>query len=255
MQLIDFEIPEFNNLQTDLTTLNYLGNTTLLSKRKVSIVGTRRPSHYTQNFTHLLAQGLSQRNIIVVSGAAMGVDGIAHKAVKESQTIAVVANGLDIRYPRVNSGLIKEIEQKGLMLSQFEKGYEARAYSFVQRNELVVALGEVLIITEASLNSGSMRSAEFAIKQNKKIYVLPHRLGESQGTQQLINQGLATPIYDIDSFLNNFGHINTQEDEILTFCKGNQNYESAYLQFGEKLLEYELEGKLLVNNGIITIIE
>ncbi len=254
MQLIDFEIQEFKNLTTDLSQLNFYGKTELLFKQKISIVGTRRPSQYTKNFTYQLAQGLSQRGIVIVSGAAMGVDAIAHQATQSMQTIAVVANGLDIRYPRVNQTLIKQIEQKGLMLSQFEKGYKAKPYSFVQRNELVVALGEVLIITEASLNSGSLRSAQFAIKQNKKIYVLPHRLGESEGTQQLIKEGYASPIYDIENFLNQFGTINKQEDDLLSFCQSNPNYESAYLQFGDTLLEYELDGKITINNGIISVI-
>lgn len=252
---IDFDIPELEAVENTFDTLNYIGNTQLLFKRKVSIVGTRRPNQYTRNLTAKLSQGLSNRGIVIVSGAAMGVDTIAHKSTTKTQTIAVVANGLDIRYPRVNDKLIQEIEKNGLMLSQFKQGHQARSYNFVQRNELVVALGDALIITEASLNSGSLRSAEFAIKQQKPIFVLPHRLEESEGTQQLIRNGLATPIYDLNAFLNRFGTLNNKEDKIIEFCKRNPNYESAYLQFGETLLEYELEGKIFVNNGIITILE
>lgn len=250
---IDFEIEEFNKISSNLT-LTYIGNTSLLHKQKVSIVGTRRPSNYTKTFTHKLSNELSKRGITIVSGAAMGVDAVAHRATQNANTIAVIANGLDIRYPSINKKLIEEIEQHGLMLSQYKEGEKARNYTFVQRNELVVALGEVLIITEADLNSGSLRSAQFAIKQNKPIYVLPHRLGESLGTQKLIHDGFAQAIYDINTFLDSFGTITQEEDEILLFCKNNPSYEQAFSQFEDKLLEYELEGKITINNGYITVV-
>lgn len=80
-------------------------------KKKISIVGTRRPSNYTKEFTYKLASKLSQNGICIVSGAAMGVDSIAHSGAGLNNTIAVVANGLDIRYPSVNKNQIIEIEK------------------------------------------------------------------------------------------------------------------------------------------------
>lgn len=256
IQTLTTHIKELENMKQYPKELFYIGNTQLLSKNKISIVGTRRPNSYTKKFTYELAQKLSNQNVCIISGAAMGVDALAHTGAGSHNTIAIVANGLDIRYPAVNTNIIKEIETKGLILSQFPPKQKARTYSFVQRNEMVVALGDILIVTQADENSGSLRSVEFALKMNKKIYTFPHRLTESRGTQDLIKKGLATVIYDIDEFIKSLG-LNVKEtfdDEILDFCKTYPTYDQAVLEFGEKIFEYELLGKINVNNGIISII-
>ncbi len=229
--------------------LYYVGDSKLLKRDKISIVGSRKPNQYTRNFTAKLAQALSARGICIVSGAAMGVDAIAHSSAGSSNTIAVMANGLDIYYPAVNKSLIKSIQENGLLISQFKEGERARSWSFVVRNEIVVALGKVLIVTQADIDSGTMRSVEYALKMKKDIYVLPHRIGESEGTQQLLKEGKAEAIYDIDSFADKFAKIEVVEDEIILFCKNSPTYEEAYALFGDKILEYELEGKLEILNA------
>lgn len=258
IHILDDTYNSFSQYNTLFQTLYYIGNPLLLLERKIAIVGTRHPNIYTQTMTRQLSLELSKRNMIIVSGAAMGVDALAHQSCLNSKTIAVVANGLDIRYPAVNKNLIKNIEQQGLMLSAFQLGHQARAYNFVQRNELVVAMSEAVIITQADLNSGSLTSAKFAQKHNKPIYVLPHRLHESLGTQELLHQGLAQPIYNLDDFCNTFSkqkdYQNIKEDSLLDFCKKNPSYEKAYEKFEDTLLEYELEGKIRVNNGFITVV-
>jgi len=251
---IDFHISELNQMKAYPNELYCIGDTSLLTKRKISIVGTRRPNSYTKKFTHELSQKLSNKNICIVSGAAMGVDALAHNGATAANTIAVVANGLDIRYPSVNKNLICQIETEGLMLSQFPPKEEARAYSFVQRNEIVVALGEILIVTQADRKSGSLRSVEFAQKMGKKIYVLPHRLNESLGTQDLLANGLAEVIYDIDTYIESLGFFQEEvlADEILGYCKKYPTYDEAVSKFGGKIFEYELLGKIKVENGIVT---
>lgn len=246
----------FSSMSKLPKNIYYKGDVNLLQKRKISIVGTRKPFSYTKQATHHLASKLSSLDIVVVSGAAIGVDAIAHNGANSHNTIAVVANGLDIRYPKINSKLIEDIENKGLVLSQVEDKISAKPYSFVLRNELVVALGEVLIITQADLNSGSLHSAKYAIKQNKEIYVLAHRAGESLGTNKLLEEGIAKPIYDIDKFIQKFGDYKseTQEDEFLNFCKNNPIYEKVLEKYKSKLFEYELSGKIKVENGQIYII-
>ncbi|NQY94482.1 MAG: DNA-protecting protein DprA [Campylobacteraceae bacterium] len=255
IKTIDFHIKQLENMKTYPLELFYLGNSTLLSQAMISIVGTRRPSSYTKKFTHELAQKLANQNIVIVSGAAMGVDSLAHNGAGVSNTIAVVANGLDIRYPAVNRNLISQIENKGLILSQFPQNEKARSYTFVQRNEIVVALGDMLIVTQADRNSGSLRSVEFALAMGKKIYTLPHRMGESLGTQDLLKRGLAEVIYDIDSFIENLGYKSEEqsEDDLLEFCKSYPTYDEAVSKFGEKVFEYELLGKIKIGNGVISL--
>jgi len=238
------------------STLFYKGNLELLQRPKVSIVGTRRPSNYTRQFTYCLANALAKRGVCVVSGAAMGVDAIAHAGAGEDNTIAVVANGLDIRYPAVNKALIEGIENKGLLLSQFNDGFKATGWSFVVRNELVVALGDILIVTEADLDSGSMRSVEYALKMGKEVFVLPHRLDESLGTSKLLNEMKATPIHHIETFASAFGQ-SVQEDipkdAFFYFCQTSPTFDESLKRFGDRVYEAELEGIITIHNGIVRL--
>ena len=257
IQKIENKIEELQEMSKYPSELYYLGNQSLLKKRKISIIGTRRPSTYTKEFTYKLSSKLSSQNICIVSGAAMGVDSIAHQGAGYSNTIAVVANGLDIRYPSINKNLISNIENNGLMLSAYKPGEKARNYTFVLRNEIVTALGEILIVTEADLKSGSLTSVNYALKMGKKVYTLPHRLNESLGTQDLIQKSLITPIYDIDKFIEEISgkEINKRiNDEILLYCSSNPSYDEAVSKYASKIFEYELEGKIKIENGKITVI-
>lgn len=237
--------------------LYYKGDLTLLIRPKVSIVGTRRPSVYTQNFTFTLAHALAGRGVCVVSGGAMGVDATAHRGAGENNTIAVAANGLDIRYPAVNRTMIASIEQNGLVLSQFEEGFKATNWSFVVRNELVVALGDLLVVTEAAADSGSMRSVEYALGMGKEIFVLPQRLDESSGTNRLLIEGKAAPIWDIEKFASRFGvaaESTIPKDEFFYFCQTSPTFDEAIAKFGNRVYEAELDGMISIHNGIIRIL-
>ena len=250
---VEFNIDELNSMKKYPKDIFYKGNLELLKREKISIIGTRRPSSYTKILTAKISSQLSKRGVCIVSGAAMGVDSISHQNAGANNTIAVMANGLDIKYPSVNKTIITSIENEGLTLSQFEEGFRATPWSFVVRNEVVVSLGDFLIVTEADLKSGSMRSVDFALKMGKKIYVLPHRLGESEGTNYLLKNSLATAIYDIDEFVSMFGSTCKQNsDNFLEFCKTNPTYEDGIKKFGDRVLEYELEGKIFIKNNIIS---
>jgi DNA processing protein len=235
-----------------------IGNQSLLERPKVSIVGTRRPSNYTKHFTFMLAQALRKRGVCIVSGVAMGVDAIAHNGANPENTIAVVANSLDVHYPAINRNLIKSIEQEGLMLSQFPSTFKATPWSFVVRNELVVALGDVLIVTEADENSGSMRSVEFALKMGKEIYVLPQRIDESRGTNKLLEEGLAKPIYNIETFADTYGvspkNDLVEKDDFFYFCQTTPTLDSAVERFNSRVYEAELEGIIAIENGLIRLL-
>lgn len=256
IEKINFPIPELQKMKKYPDELFYIGENSLLKKPKISIVGTRKPITYTKLFTAELAKKLSLAGVVVVSGGAMGVDAIAHQN-SLPNTISVMANGLSIHYPAINKNLICEIEKRGLVLSSYPNDATAKAYTFVQRNELVVALGEVLIITQADSGSGSLRSAEFALKMGKKIFVLPHRIGESEGTNGLLKRGFATPIFSVDSFLDEIGYGIKNEtllDPFLQFCKTNPTYDEAVEKFGGMVFEYELMGTIQIQNGIVVAI-
>lgn len=249
---LDFK--ELNYLKKRPKEIFYKGNLELLERKKVSIVGTRRPNQYTKEFTLSLANELAKRGVVVVSGAAMGVDALAHKGAGANNTIAVVANGLDIRYPAVNKNLIKSIEESGLVLSMFQEGFRATRWSFVVRNELVVALGDVLIVTEADLNSGTVRSIKYALDMGKEIYVLPHRLNESLATNRLLLEGNAKPIYSIEEFANRYGKIKEVKDSFLEYIKLDNSLDNLVAKFGDRVYEAELEGLISIENGLVSLL-
>lgn len=201
--------------------------------------------------SYRLSNELSKRGYVIVSGMAMGVDALAHKGAQK--TIAVLGGGVDIIYPKVNKSLYYEIEQNGLLLSPFEDGFRPTKWSFVVRNEMVVALGEILIITQADLQSGSLTSAKFAKAMNKEVYVLSHRAGESLGTQNLLLENRAKPIHDIDAFVNQFGEVEA-DDEFIAYCKSNPLYEEALARYQERLVEAEIMKEIAIIDGKIRVL-
>ncbi|WP_353662981.1 DNA-processing protein DprA [Hydrogenimonas sp. SS33] len=249
------EIGVLKGLENPPERLYYRGNLKLLRAPRVSIVGSRRPNPYTKTVVTRLAAALAKRGVVVVSGAAMGVDALAHKGAGAERTIGVMPCGLDIRYPAINAALIASIEKKGLALSRFEPGFRQRSWSFVVRNEIVVALGEVLVVAQADRNSGSMRSVAYAKRMGKPIYVLPHRLGESDGTNDLLASKEAEAIFDIDAFASRFGEeASSREDDFIRYLRSSPPYEEAVRRFGEALFEAELEGRIRIEEGRVILL-
>lgn len=257
MNSIDFHISELESMKKYPDTLHHKGNIDLLKRRKISIIGSRKPNQYTQQMTHRLASELSRVGMCIVSGGAMGVDAIAHRGAGVDSTIAVLPCGIELRYPAINNALLEGIENNGLTISQFDPSFKATSWSFVVRNELVVALGDVLIVTQADMGSGSMRSVEYALEMGKKIYVLPHRIGESEGTNGLLSDGNAEAIYDINTFVSKFGMVNSEidkSDPFILFCATRPTYEEAVVKFGDCVFEAEFSGRIVIKNGSIELI-
>ncbi len=257
MKLLEQKLDELSSMKSYPSEICYDGNLELLKRVKISIVGSRKTSKYAREMTHKLSSALAKVGVCVVSGGAMGVDAVAHLGAGALNTIAVLPCGIKIKYPAVNKNLLTDIQNQGLLLSQFKENDRARPWSFVVRNELVVALGEVLVVAEAELDSGSMRSIEFALKMGKEIFVFPHRLGESSATNELLKEGKAKAIYDIDAFVSRFGVVDVAEvkkDSFLEFCEKNPTYEEALSKFPDKVFEAELNGDIEVRNAKVFIL-
>lgn len=231
-----------------LQQLFYVGRPELLqSSLKIAIVGSRNPNPYARAFVTQLASKLTP-HATIISGGALGIDIIAHKAALP-HTIMISPSSLDLIYPASNQHIIKEIAARALILSEYEKNTPPRPYSFLQRNRIVIGLSDIVIIPQADLGSGSMQSAKMALKLKKPLYVLPHRINESLGTKSLLSQNQARPIYDIEEFLKECEITPNARDEILEFCAQTPDYEVALEKFGNRLLEYELDGKIRRENG------
>ncbi|MDD5359330.1 MAG: DNA-protecting protein DprA [Sulfurovaceae bacterium] len=256
-KILDENIKELKTLKK-YPQVYYKGNSTLLKRLKVSIVGSRNPTPYTRECTYNLARALSARGVCVVSGGAMGVDAVAHDGAGVENTICVLGSGIDVYYPAINKNLIASIANHGLLLSQFEPDFKATQWSFIQRNEIVVALGNILIVTQADIDSGSMRSVEFALSMGKKIYVLPHTINESRGTNTLLAKGEAMIIHDINEFVSQFGKEFKDErfkdDDFFIFCQQNPTLDDAVFRFKDRVYEAELLGQISITNGKINLI-
>lgn len=235
--------------------LHYTGNLDLLNMPKIAVVGSRKISYYTKTLISNLCTKLKNYGICVVSGGAIGCDIQAHKAAFPN-TVAIFANGLNIIYPKTNANLINEIYNNSLALSEYELNQPPLRHRFLERNRIVVGLCEALVIAQADLNSGSMSSARIAKNLNIPIFVFPQRIDESKGTNLLLKHQDAILLDDFDEFALKFGNKIkevSQNDEILNFIKNNSNLQDCLNKFGNKIYEYELLGKIIINGFKISI--
>lgn len=247
---------EFDLLKNPPKQVFAKGDLNLLdAPKKIAIVGTRKPNPYTKLHTQALSSLIAKNGGVVISGGALGVDIIAHSGAFP-RTIMIAPTDLNHIYPPSNKKIIEQIYSQALVLSEYENVALPRAYHFLQRNRLVVALSDCVIIPQADLSSGSMESARIAMELNKPIFVLPHRLGESEGSNSLLAQGKAKAIYSPHEWIEEWlgGLFVPQSDEILTFCEKMPSFQEAYERFGEKIYEYELEGKIGRKNGVFYVL-
>lgn len=160
----------------------------------VAIVGTRKPTRYGKEVTHQLAYELAQRNVIIISGLALGVDGLAHQAALEAGgiTLAVLANGLPDIYPATHKSLANRIVREGgAIISEYEPETQAWPNQFLERNRIVSGLADAIIITEAASKSGTLNTAMHALDQGKEVFVVPGNITSpmSSGCNALLKQG------------------------------------------------------------------
>ncbi len=193
------------NIAKKPKTLHYIGNIPPQRQVSVAIVGTRKPTAYGKEVTTRFASELASRGVVIVSGLALGVDAIAHRAALDANglTLAVLANGLHRIYPAAHRGLAMDIiKQGGAIISEYEEGIEARSHHFLERNRIVSGLSDAIIITEAASRSGTLNTAMHALEQGKEVFVVPGNITSpmSLGCNELIKQG-ATPLMNTDQVL------------------------------------------------------
>ena len=195
------------NIDSSPSQLCYLGTLPEHEAPVVAIVGTRKPTAYGVEMTQRLAYDLAKRGVIVVSGLALGVDALAHRAALDAGgiTIAVVVNELPDISPRTNLQLAKSmIEHNGAIISEWGRGDGGfiNKASFVIRNRLVSGLADAVIITEATAKSGTLNTAAHALKQGRDVFAVPGNATSplSEGCNMLLKQG-AAPITEAKDVL------------------------------------------------------
>ena len=174
----------------------------------IAIVGTRKPTDYGRQISYQLSSQLAKAGFCVVSGMALGVDAIVHKAAIEAggKTIAVLGSGLDKPYPISNHGIYKEIASgAGAVISEYPLGTQAYKQNFPARNRIIAGLSLATIVTEADAKSGSLITANFALQANRTVMAVPGNISSprSAGPNNLIKNGaqLITNIADVLAIL------------------------------------------------------
>jgi DNA processing protein len=153
-----------------------LGDTTLLQRPMVAMVGARNASSLGVRMARRLAQGLAEAGFAVVSGLARGIDAAAHEAALEGGgggTIAVMAGGVDVIYPPEHAALAARIADQGLRLSEHPAGLEPQARHFPLRNRIVAGLARAVIVVEAAAKSGSLITAKAALDYGREVMAVP----------------------------------------------------------------------------------
>ena len=186
---------QFDELPVPPIALTYKGNIELLKHRSIAIVGTRNPTQYGSKVASEMAANFVDREWVVVSGGAYGIDAAAHKGalIAEGETIAVLASGLDIYYPAGNAKLFAAIEESGLLISEYMPGLKALPFRFLNRNRIIAAIAEGTMVVEAAFRSGSLRTARDAAGINRKVMAIPGPINSplSEGCHRLIGEGSA----------------------------------------------------------------
>ncbi|MCL7451862.1 MAG: DNA-processing protein DprA [Anaerolineae bacterium] len=159
----------------------------------VAVVGTRRATVYGKEAARMLATGLAQAGVTVVSGLARGIDTVAHQSCLEAggRTIAVLGSGLDTIYPRENARLAAKIVEHGALVSEYALGTRPEARNFPPRNRIISGLTLGTVVVEAGQSSGALITADFAAEQGRDVFAVPGSIfaRSSQGTNELIEQG------------------------------------------------------------------
>ena len=238
---------EFQHHPNPPSKLFYRGELPSSRVPTVAIVGTRKPTIYGREIAKKIANEVASRGGIVVSGMALGIDGIAHNAAIEAGgiTLAVLANGVDKLYPTSHRGLGEKIlKTGGAILSEYEPGISALPYRFLERNRIVSGLADAVVVVEAAARSGTLSTASHALNQGKEVFAVPGNITSplSAGCNKLIKQG-AQPLTEVEDLID-FLFPKQQTSKQISLLKGDTPAENKILELlasgvsnGEELLK------------------
>ncbi len=200
LTLTDSSIPEIlRQIPDPPKQLFVIGDlSSLLNRPRLAIIGSRKVSPYGRAVTNSLSEAVARQGIVVVSGLAIGVDGLAHQAALDGHgaTIAVLPCGLDHIYPASHYQLAQSIvKQGGALISEYPERTEPYPINFIARNRLVSGLSDGVLISEAAEKSGTLHTANFALEQGRTVMAVPGNINNplSVGTNNLIKTG-AIPV-------------------------------------------------------------
>jgi len=189
----DARYPAHLGVITSPPSLHVRGEIVAGDALAIAIVGSRRASAYGLQVAEQLAFDLAARGVTIISGLARGIDTAAHRGAlaAEGRTIAVLGCGIDVVYPPENARLMRQIEDRGAVLSQFPAGTPPLPYNFPTRNRTLAGLALGVVVVEAGERSGALVTAGYAGDLGREVFAIPGRITaeESRGTNALLRDG------------------------------------------------------------------
>ena len=231
-----------------------IGDKSLMKSRCIAVVGSRSPTRQGEKAAHSFSEVLAKCSLTIVSGLARGIDAAAHRAALEAggKTIAVLATGVDRVYPAENRALYEEVAAKGLLVSEYPPGTDAKAYRFPERNRIVSGISEAVLIPEAREKSGALITADCAIKQGKELFVVPSAVysEHGRGSNRLLKELQGAMVLSPDDILESLGlysapaeaasvmELDVDEEKIMIrLGLGNAHFEELLALTGLKVSE------------------
>jgi DNA processing protein len=212
VMLLTWDSPDYPALLKTIPdppiTLYVRGSLAVTDDWAVAVVGTRKATSYGQEVAHILAKGLVENGITVVSGLAQGIDTAAHAAALEHQgrTLAILGCGVDVVYPSANAKLSQRIMASGALISEYPLGTKPEAMNFPRRNRIISGLSLGVVVVEGAVKSGAAITANCALEQGREVFAVPGPIfrSSSAGPNLLIQKGakLVTQVQDILEELN-----------------------------------------------------
>ncbi|MHB0857898.1 MAG: DNA-processing protein DprA [Anaerolineae bacterium] len=209
IKLLTWDSPDYPPLLLQIAQppplLYVLGDVLPVDERAVAIVGTRDPSPYGEAVAYRLASDLARNGITIVSGLALGIDGVAHRAALDAggRTLAVLGCGLDCIYPARHQALAKRIVTSGALISDYALGIKPDARNFPPRNRIISGLSLGTVVVEAGQRSGALITLRFALEQDRETFAVPGNVhnAASDGTNAAIQRGEAKLVTRADDIL------------------------------------------------------
>ena len=177
------------------------GDSTSLTTASLAIVGSRKPTNYGANVASEFARGFSDLGWTIISGGAYGIDSYAHRATLQAngRSIAVLATGIEVAYPKSNQKLFNEMSAHGALISELMPYESAIPSRFLVRNRLIASIAKATLVVEAAYKSGSLRTAHDAAELLRPVMAIPGPINSamSQGCHRLISERAAELITSV----------------------------------------------------------
>lgn len=169
------------------------GNVECLDAPRLAVVGTRRCTTYGEAAAQKFSEHVGRAGVTIVSGGASGIDSAAHKGALNAgtPTVSVFGCGVDVNFPQTNHQIFEKIRRNGCLVSQFAVGKPSLQHQFLDRNPVIAALADALLVVELPDKSGAQVTVQAAVEQDKPIFVVPGSIAINnfRGSHQLIRDG------------------------------------------------------------------